>query len=175
MNIEELKVVSKNITPSHLVDLVSVAVKQSFSSSDGEYHKYLQDYAETLVVLLAFTNYQADSEEVDKLYDEVMNIASSDKWMNEIIPEIGDVYYKFVEYVEDEIEQRTKPFANFNSAIRSAIKLMNDTNALVNAVDSEKLKSLDFNQLTKALNDLYTDEHSGTGDNKVVAFSNNPE
>lgn len=171
MNINEIKVITNKITHSHMIDLVDFAVKNSFSSNDGEYHKYLQDYAEGLAILLTFTNYEiSEGIKISELFDEVIEITLSDNWKNEIIPELGDVYNRFVEYVDSEIENKMRPMAKFDSTLNSIKSVADQIGDIVNAIGVDKLAQFDFAKFSAALDaiDLNGEETKEVGDNSNI-------
>lgn len=157
MKIEDIKVTKNDISYTELVDMVGFAVDNSFSASNGEYHKYLQDYAEALAILVHCTNYTIEEGiTIDQLYNEVMEISNSDVWDNEIVPELGSYYEKFVEYVDSEIETRQRPFAKFDSVLINVNELASQMNMIMKSVDSNKLSNYDFSKLLDAVEHIYS-------------------
>lgn len=141
-----------SISYSGLIDLVSFAVDKCFGAVDKMYHKYLQDYAETFTMLLAFTDYEIEGKTNSEIFDEVMNIRNSDFWEVELLPAIDEVYTEFVEYLDDEILTRTRPLARFDSMLEQAKDLLTDFNKILRSVDVEKLKDADLSTLFAAAN-----------------------
>lgn len=173
MNIEEIKIERNTIPYVDLVNIVDFAVKNSFGKASGKYHKYMQDYAETLALLVAYTNYTIEEMKEDDLFEEVLQIRHSDHWKNEIVPEI-EQYNAFVEYVDEEIETLTRPLANFDSTLNSVKEAADAFVNVLNVIDKEKLQSVDFTGLVEALAAL---EGSKTGatieevNNNIVEFN----
>ena len=168
MNIKEIKVERKSIPYVDLVNLVDFAVKNSFGKTSGKYHKYMQDYAETLALLVAFTNYKIEQLKEDELFEEVLGIYHSDYWQNEIVTEI-EQYDAFVEYVDEEIRDMVQPLANFDAAIESVKKAADAFVDVMGAIDKDALKTLDFTELANALTAMDAVEKK---DNTTQAIDN---
>ena len=155
MNINEIQVTNQKVNYSALADMVEFAVEKSFNKN-GVYHKYLQDYAETLVLLAVMTNYSTDDNEksISDQYDEVMEIANSTEWKNVIVPQFGAFYDLFTEYVDNEIENRMRPLAKMDEVLESTKRVLDMIYNVASQIDIEALKNFDFDGLANALKDL---------------------
>lgn len=163
MKIEDIKLIGKTVNYSNLVSAVSFAAENSFSANDHKYHKYLQDYAETLAILAVFTNYTSEAKTETESFDEVMNIRFSDHWINEIIPELGDIYSVFVDYVDSEIEDRTRPLAKFDAVLDDTKEILDKAVQVARAIDVEKMSTVDFSKLFETLDAIYPSSADGAG------------
>ena len=155
MNINEIQVTNQKVNYSALADMVEFAVEKSFNKN-GVYHKYLQDYAETLVLLAVMTNYRTNDEEksISDQYDEVMEIANSSEWKNMIVPQFGDFYNLFTEYVDNEIENRMRPLAKMDEVLESTKRVLDLIYNVASQLDMDAIKNFDFDGLANALKDL---------------------
>lgn len=162
MNIEEIKV-TNDVSYTDMVDSIEFVVKNAFGNETKKYHKYLQDYAETLALLVAFTNWKPDFDldadnSTSMLFENVMEICHSKHWREIVISEIGDKYETFIEYVDSEIEMRNRPFAEIDNTIVAINEFANNINRLIGAIDVEKLKEYDIEGLLNKLENVTKQE-----------------
>ena len=168
MNIAEIKVTNKNVSYYNMMSIAEFIVNESFSPRNGEYRKYLQDYAETLAMLVVFTNYnKGNKQSEEESFDEVMAIRESPEWTNEIIPEIGNAYDIITNYVDEMIEYRLRPMANFDQAIQTITKVASQISDIIGAVDVEKLKNFDFTELANAVSELGKESNVENNQNDI--------
>lgn len=160
MNIDDIKVVKKNIEFMDLVNLVDFIVSNSFSENNGEYHEYLRDVYQTLGILISFTNYQIEDQDMklSDLMNEMFRFMTSDKWENEIISEIAETYYYIDEYVTSEIDKKIKPLANFDSVLNNANRLINQFSEIASAIDLNALSQFDYSKLIAAIDAINVDK-----------------
>ena len=168
---KKITVTNKNINYTNLADMVEFAVERSFDKN-GRHHKYLQDYAEALTLLAVMTDYDTESKDITDSYNEVMEIANSDEWANEIVPEFGNMYSLFIEYVDSEIENRLRPMSKFDDTLDSLKKLVDMVIGIVDSVDTEALKNIDVTQLANALERLNVKENKLTANNETENNTN---
>lgn len=145
--------VDKEINYTTMLGYVDVAVKNSFGKS-GRYHKYLQDYTETLCLLSMFTDYEVKATTQEELLEEMLDIYHSDEWKNDILPKIGEKYNTFHGYVCDEINQALRPLGRFDDMMNSAKELIDAIGDLIKAVDPEALKNMNLDEILNALNEI---------------------
>lgn len=154
MDINEIKVIKKNIEFMDLINLVNFIVSNSFSEDSGEYHEYLRDAYETLGILVSFTNYQIGDQDMklSDLMNELFEIRTNDKWENEILSELDEIYYYIDEYVTSEIHNRMRPLANFDTVLNSANRVMKQFSDIAGAIDLNALAQFDYSKLVAAVN-----------------------
>lgn len=171
MNIDEIKVTSKNTQFMNIINLVDFIVDNSFDSNNN-YHKYLRDVYEALGILVTFTNFQIDEDmKLADLLNELFEIRMSNKWSVDIVPEIGELYSYITEYVDSEIETRMRPLAKFDDTLNTANTFIKQASAIAGAVDVSALAQFDFSKLIAAVNAINTDnksESNAEAENVVV-------
>ena len=157
MNVNEIKVLRKEVPFSSMVSMIQIAVDNSFGVVSKKYHKYLHDYAETLCVLMLYTDYTVDTPngdsegvESNSNFDEIMSIRFSNKWV-EIISEIGYQYDVMSQYIQDEINQEIKPLAKMDALIASLSKIVDKAYNVLEAIDTEAIKNVDASALKDML------------------------
>lgn len=141
--------VENNISFSDMIEYVDVVVENSFGKT-GSYHKYLQDYSETLVLAILFTDHSFEGKTELEIVNDALEICHSEEWWNEIIPQIK-IYEVFHEYVESEIKYRLRPFANIDELIKKTSETLNKVVELLSAIDMDAIKNYDFSELASAL------------------------
>ena len=145
-----MKYIDNNISFSNMVKYIDVVVAGSIGKS-GNYHKYLQDYAETLTLLTLFTDYKSEAKDEDELFNEVMSICHSEEWKNEILPQIK-CYEVFHYYVYEEIKYHTRPMAELSEALNSMRDLINKISEFANSIDIEEVARKANNVINAAEN-----------------------
>jgi len=151
MDIQDIKVIRNEVSYSMMTKLVEIAVNNSYSAVTHEYHKYLRDFGETFALLVGFTNYafnedgsmEQDDDLSGKLFEAVMQIAHSDKWNSEIIPNLGKTYAEFTGYVEQEIAYKNRPLANFDKLVQTATAVLEKAIKIMDAIDVDALANVD--------------------------------
>lgn len=146
--VSRIKVVRTHLPYSKLMDFVDTTVRLSFGT-DGNYHKYLKDYVETLTILEVYTDY---SGEVD--FESVMDVRFSHVWDSVIIPAVHKDYEIFTNYVEDEIATITAPFAGITNTLASVKNTADKLFEVLNALNINELSGLDVSALADALENL---------------------
>ena len=149
----EIKLVRDSISYTSMVEVVDLAVKYSFSTG-GVYHKYLQDFGETLAIMLAYTDYQIQQNEQTNLFEEVMTVCHSQEWKTNVLQAIGHQYEIITEYIDDEIEQKIRPLAKVDATIDSIKTAVDGINTIIGALDVEKLKGYDYSKIIDAVSAL---------------------
>ena len=151
MNVEDIKVVTKEVDYNTIINIVNYIVDKSFVN--GTYHQYLFENAETASVLVTFTNYKPENENGDITIDEVMKIRHSTKWFN-IIEELGYVYDDIHRYAKGEVERMNQPLARLDELLEITVELVYRINDIIKNVDFEKLAQADFSGVIDAVNAL---------------------
>lgn len=149
-----MKYVENNIGYSDMIKYVDVIVNNSFGKS-GRYHKYLREYAETVVLAKLFTDYsfEENGTDEDKLIENALSIYHSEEWQNDILPQIPR-YAIMCKYIDYEIEQRIRPFAEVNELVHSVTQVLDELKALISAIDKDALQNLNLSDLADALGAL---------------------
>ena len=158
--------VDKNVSYNTLIGYVDIAVNNSFGDKSGKYHKYLQDYIETLCLVSMFTDYEVKAKTMEDLVDEMLNICYSEEWKNDIIPKIGTKYDVFHSYVESGI-------AKMDDLIDSAKKNIDMLSQIMGSINIDKLKNISvedveeyLNNIKNAIDALEQNELMGEGEEK---------
>lgn len=155
--------VENNISFTGMINYVDVVVQSSFGAT-GRYHKYLRDYAETFVLASLFTDHSFEGLTEVQIIEESLTIFNSAEWKNEILPKIT-IYEAFHDYVESEIEYRTRPLANMDDLLGRVNELVGKVTELLSSIDKEKLSNFDFTGLADMLN-LASSIQEKNNDNK---------
>lgn len=140
--------VENNISFVDMIKYMDVAVENSFGKNG--YHKYLQDYAETLILVSLFTDYSFEGKTAEQMVEESLAIYHSAEWWNDIIPQIK-IYEAFHDYVESEIEYRLRPLAGVDDLVKTANGALAKVVEVLSAIDVDALKNYDFSGITAAL------------------------
>lgn len=171
MNLNEIKVVNKDIPYDKVVNFIEFAVGASYDK-DGKYHEYLKDYAVASAIISLYTNY--DSTEYN--FSSVMDFIITPEYAK-IKEELGYVYDRFVSYVEDEIEYINVPLRFADDMLKAINSGMRKVNLVLDAVDVDKLKEYDFTALMNAIdavsavgNNVDTEVNASNTDNVVKLF-----
>lgn len=152
MKIEDIKVITKDVSYNTIINIVNYIIANSFDKNHV-YHDYLYENAETASVLVSFTDYKPDNDNGNMTIDEVMKIRRSKKW-DEITLELGWIYDDIERYAYNEIQALKQPFAEYKTIIITINELLENINGIINAVDTEKLAQMDFSNLAEALDKL---------------------
>lgn len=165
--------VDKNVSYNTLIGYVDIAVNNSFGDKSGKYHKYLQDYIETLCLVSMFTDYEVKAKTMEDLVDEMLGICYSEEWKNEILPKIGTKYDVFHSYVESGIANELRPFAKMDALVDSAKKSMDLLVHILESIDVEKLREIDFSNIEKYISGVMdTVNHIDSINNEKVEVDN---
>lgn len=125
---------------------------------NGHYHEYLKDFGITLALLMMYTDIDVDlnsiEENFDTIFEIVLSIAHGSEWKNEIVPQFGEQFDIFYDYVDAEIERITSPSAKIEETLNTINKFLNNINEFMDAIDIEKLRDADFSQLLEASRQL---------------------
>ena len=149
-----MKYVENNIGYSDMIKYVDVIVNNSFGKS-GRYHKSLREYAETVVLAKLFTDYSFEDSSVDEdaLIENALSIYYSQEWQNEILPKIPH-YAILSNYIDSEIEQRIRPFAEVNELVHAVTQVLEELKDLLTSIDKDALQTLNLSDLADALGAL---------------------
>ena len=141
-----------------VIRYVEFTAKKSFDEN-GVYHKYLQDFAETVSVLTMFTDYFSngsnnnESKTDNDLLNEILGIRFSPEW-EAICNVVGDKVDYFHYYVDCEIEEMKKPLGDLSKAFHAVTDFVENINTVLKNVDADKLNALNLDELSAALDSL---------------------
>lgn len=154
--------VENDISFVDMIKYMDIAVENSFGKNG--YHKYLQDYAETLILVILFTDYSFEGKTEEQIVEESLAIYHSAEWWNDIVPQIK-IYEAFHGYVESEVEYRLRPLAGVDDMVKTINGALVKVVELLSAIDVDALKNYDFSGITAALeaynNTAEADKNSG--------------
>lgn len=131
---KELKINSKEVPYIKIVESAELVVKQSFDAN-GEYKKYLNDFAKTCAMLTLFTDYDGDYN-----YEEVMELESNDELQADLLHDVKASY--FDDIVLDMVESKTRPFAEIDNAIKAIKEFVEKLNESLSDIDIGKIKEV---------------------------------
>lgn len=141
--------ITRNHIPfSKMMDFVEAIIRLSFDEN-GNYHKYLRDYAEALTVLEVYTDYIDGKDKQD--FDTVMAIRHSKLWYESIVPAIQTDYDVLMEYLEEETERATAPLADFGKTIKVIGEAASKILEVAKAIKVDELSDLNLSELEEAL------------------------
>lgn len=148
MNLNEIKIVEKEVEFNKVVDFITFVVNKSFSP-DGVYHRYLRDFAEASAIITMYTDY--DNTEFDM--NDVMNYIQSEEWRI-LKQQLGKKYDVFDRYIEYEITNINTPLRFADNTLKAVTVAVNKVNSILNSIDIEKLKDYDFSKITDAIDEI---------------------
>ena len=148
MNLNEIKIVEKEVEFNKVVDFITFVVNKSFGP-DGVYHRYLRDFAEASAIITMYTDY--DNTEFDM--NDVMNYIQSEEWRI-LKQQLGKKYDVFDRYIEYEITNINTPLRFADNTLKAVTVAVNKVNSILNSIDIEKLKDYDFSKITDAIDEI---------------------
>ena len=165
MNLNEIKVVNKNVPYDRVANFIEFVVGASYDK-DGKYHEYLKDYAMAGAIISLYTDY--DSTEYT--FSNIMDFIITPEYAK-IKEDLGIEYDRFAAYVNNEIEYMNTPLRFADDMLKAINKSMQKVNVVLDAINVDKLKEYDFTALMNAIDAVSSIDKK----EDVVAESNNSD
>lgn len=164
---KNINVISKEIDYSCLGRYMNF-VREVSVDANGNFHKYLADFAATIVALSMFTDYDVtvklnantenEEQNLEDLFKEIMSLRNNYDFWNDLAQEVGPAYNQLKRYVEDEVDEIKKPFASVNKLMKDIDNAIVSIYQFINKLDVDKINEMDLSGLNKIIEEIGTTE-----------------